>query len=334
MSEVPLVLKTLESYIDRGAGDRALTGLTLDIGRDRRFTSLLLVSLVGHALVIAMVLRMDWLLFHSQVVRKAGGQALVKVTEVAPPPERLALRTRPEPIERADISRLKYDPSDIDDQRLLSRSPKPSTQKGSGGSLASALEIERRLRAMTRARRAGTGENPSDPSVGTRQPPEIAEVHPTPSRQPDGAPVVELPAPRSTGAPPAPQPTASAENAPDSPPGSRRGTGSESTALGMTSAQGNYIAYVRAKIARINEANLPRGWIEGLLQDKVSADFSLTVRRDGRVALLQLRRSSGYDVLDRRAREAIILASPFEGFPQAAGDSLPFIVTVYYTPYR
>jgi outer membrane biosynthesis protein TonB len=328
-------LRTLNGYIEEGAGDHALKGLSWEIGRDRRFTSLLLISLVAHGLLGVLILRIDYLLFNRAVIEARRPAQLIRITELAPPPERFALRTRPEPIERVDLNRLQYDPNDADDKRLLSRSPQPSIKRGEGSRLPSPESIERRLREMTRARRAGT----ATVATGTRKPerpPATAQVQAGATAHVQPAPFADIPGPGAT-APAAPAPSTPAPVAKDPkevPPGSRRGAGSESTALGMVSAQGQYIAYVRAKILRINEVNMPRKWIEDLLRDKVSAQFDLTVRRDGRVASLQLVRTSGYKVLDGRAREAILLASPFEGFPQTAGDSLQFTVTVYYTPYR
>jgi TonB family protein len=144
-----------------------------------------------------------------------------------------------------------------------------------------------------------------------------------------------VPITRSDANAPAPVPASTTQGTPqETVRGSVRGSGAESNVLGLSNAQGNFIAYVRAKIMRVNEENMPRKFIEDLLRDKVSAEFGLTIRRDGRVLVLQLVRSSGYAVLDARAREAILLASPFEGYPPTAGDLPPFTVTVFYTPYR
>jgi outer membrane biosynthesis protein TonB len=112
--------------------------------------------------------------------------------------------------------------------------------------------------------------------------------------------------------------------------GVRRGNRSESTALGLEAAQGQYMALVRAKIRKANERIMPREWIKDILRDKVSADFLLVIRRDGQILTTRLARSTGYSVLDDYARQAIYTASPFEGFPQAAGDALTFTVTVYF----
>jgi len=77
---------------------------------------------------------------------------------------------------------------------------------------------------------------------------------------------------------------------------------------------------------------MPREWVRDVLRDKVSTDFSLSIRRDGRIASLQMTRSSGYRVLDEAARQAIYIASPFEGFPQNAGETILLTVTVYFFP--
>ena len=62
----------------------------------------------------------------------------------------------------------------------------------------------------------------------------------------------------------------------------------------------------------------------------ILAPFSLIIKRDGQIQSSRLLRSSGYSVLDGYARQAIFTASPFEGFPQAAGNTLIFTVTVYF----
>jgi TonB family protein len=79
---------------------------------------------------------------------------------------------------------------------------------------------------------------------------------------------------------------------------------------------------------------MPRNWIAEVLTKKVSADFEVLVGRGGRFISSQLRRSSGYPKLDDTARDAIYIASPFEGFPSDAGDSITLTVTVYYSPWR
>jgi hypothetical protein len=90
------------------------------------------------------------------------------------------------------------------------------------------------------------------------------------------------------------------------------------------------MAVVRAKIRKTNERMMPREWIKDVLRDKVSAEFYVVIRRDGQILSAELRRTTGYSVLDDYARQAIYTASPFEGFPQAAGNTITFNVTVYF----
>ena len=94
------------------------------------------------------------------------------------------------------------------------------------------------------------------------------------------------------------------------------------------------MARVRAKVRKIREATMPRDWVATVLSDEVSAEFSLTLRRGGYIQSLVMTRPSGYRVLDGRAREAIYMASPFEGYPQNADDTITLTVIVYYTPSR
>jgi len=323
-------LRTINNYIEPGSADTL--PFFLSAGRDRRFRNLLLTSAIIHVVLLVVLLRLDWLAFRRIHPTTGSTSQLVKITELAAPPERFALRTRPEPLERVDVSRLNFDPNDPDDQRLLSRSPRPSRQRGDAGKGAVLNQVEKHA--------ARGGDATSLPEANAQQPRSSAQppvtaqiVPPGKSSPPQSAPISDPPAREGPSAPPAPS-SAGTEHAREATPGTRRGTGSDAAALGMTSAQGQYIAYVRAKIIRINEENMPRKWIEDVLHDKVAAVFALSVNRDGHVGSLHLVRSCGYSLLDSRAREAILLAGPFEGYPQTAGESLQFTVTVYYTPYR
>ncbi|HXG66609.1 MAG TPA: TonB family protein, partial [Blastocatellia bacterium] len=114
----------------------------------------------------------------------------------------------------------------------------------------------------------------------------------------------------------------------------RQGEGTEPAALGLQLVMGQYQAYVRAKIRKVNERIMPRSWIESTLTEQVSAVFGVTLRRGGQIASITLVRSSGHSTLDATAREAIFSASPFEGYPQAASDTIQLTVTVIYSPYR
>jgi TonB family protein len=75
---------------------------------------------------------------------------------------------------------------------------------------------------------------------------------------------------------------------------------------------------------------MPRKWVEDMLTGKVSANFDLLLGRGGRILSVRLVRSTGYPQLDDIARQAIYMASPFEGYPQQAGESILFTVTVHY----
>jgi hypothetical protein len=94
------------------------------------------------------------------------------------------------------------------------------------------------------------------------------------------------------------------------------------------------MAYVRTKIRKVNERIMPRKWIEDILPDKVSGDFEVLLGRGGRILSARLARSTGYSQLDDIAKQAIYIASPFEGYPKDAGETIALTVTVYYTPWR
>src|SRR5262245_66223651 len=71
--------------------------------------------------------------------------SLVKLFDVASPPDRSTLRSAPEPIERAELNRLQFDPNTADDVHLVPRSPKPAERRGSDR-LPAANVLDRRLR--------------------------------------------------------------------------------------------------------------------------------------------------------------------------------------------
>jgi len=326
------VLKTLESYIDynpRGAGP--LASLWSRLGRDRRFTVLFAVSVVVHVIFYAALIKLDtWAMM--RVIASGKGQvSLVKLIELAPPPDRVSLRTAPEPLERADVNRLQFDPATADDVHLVQRSPKPSERRGTSGHLPPADLIEKQLRA---SRGSGSRERPG-PTTPRSTPPETASIQANRIGQLDEALITKIPPTPAVPMPPAPSrkqetsPTNSSGSE-ATPAGTSRGSSAESSALGLEAAQGQYMALVRAKIRKANEKIMPRDWIKDVLRDKVSADFSLVIKRDGQILSVRLIRPSGYSVLDAYARQAIFTASPFEGFPQAAGNTITFDVTVYF----
>ncbi|HEX8087737.1 MAG TPA: TonB C-terminal domain-containing protein, partial [Blastocatellia bacterium] len=168
-------------------------------------------------------------------------------------------------------------------------------------------------------------------------PPVTTPVPSSGSPRPDSPVIAQTPAaqPPSPAPPPAqkqnaPSPASAAQEAIQA--GARRGDSQESNVFALQSSQGQYVAYVRAKIIKENEALLLRDYIKDVLNDRVAAVFELKLRRDGRIQDLRLVRSSGFPRLDARGREAIYIASPFKGYPESAGDLPSFRVTLYYFP--
>jgi outer membrane biosynthesis protein TonB len=325
------VLKTLDRYIDdRSKQFDEFSSPWSKLGRDRKFTVLFSISVVVHLAFYAALIRLDSWAIQRAMQRGKPQPELVKFVEVAPPPEYVPLRRAPEPLERADLRRLQFDPSTADDVHLIPRSPKPSEQRGSSGHLPPADVIENRLRASRGdAAREGAAASPApippatSPIQANRIPTlEEARISATPPAQ--GDPAASSPPPVSD---------ATADNSAKSDPapaGTRRGSSAESAALGLEAAQAQYMALVRAKISKVNERIMPREWIKDVLNEKVSADFELVIGRNGQILSARLIHPSGYPVLDSYARQAIYTASPFEGFPQAAGNALTFRVTVYF----
>ena len=299
--------------------------------RDRRFAVLFTISVVAHLMFYAVLIKLDSLAMMRALAEGRRPATLVKVTELAPPPERTTHRTAPEPLERADVKRLRFDPKSADDVHLIPRSPKPAERRGTTANLPAADQIERQMRASR-----GSG-NQNRPGLKNPEamPPVTSSIQANRIGQLDEAIVAQTPPTQAAPVPPAPaprqDPNPSVAGMPDAAqPGTRRGSNTESTALGLEAAEGQYMALVRAKIRKVNERIMPREWIKDVLRDKVSADFSVVIRRDGQIASSRLLRSSGYSVLDGYARQAIFTASPFEGYPQAAGATIIFTVTVYF----
>jgi len=287
------------------------------------------MSVVFHVIFYAALIRLDsWAMM--RVI--AGGKrqvSVVRLIELAPPPERSTLRTAPEPLERADIDRLQFDPANADDVHLAQRSPKPAERRGTTGHLPPADLIERQLRAS----RGSGGRDRPGPTIHQPTPPVTASIQANRIPLLDEAVITHTPPTQTAPVPPAPKQDANATTAGSSEAaqaGTRRGSSSESSALGLEAAQGQYMALVRAKIRKANEKIMPREWIKDVLRDKVSADFSLVIKRDGQILSTRLLRSSGYSVLDDSARQAIFTASPFEGFPQTAGNTITFTVTIFF----
>jgi outer membrane biosynthesis protein TonB len=328
------VLKTLDSYIEDSQSESGfLPSLWARVGRDRRFTFLFTLSVIFHVIFYAVIVKLDFWSMQGQKSPAGKQVEIVQFAEVAPPPDRYKMRPAPESLDRVDIDRLQFDPNNADDTRLLSRSPRPTRQRGNNAPLPSADEIERQAKASRGAGNRGA----VNTSPNQTQPPAIASVPSSGMPQPDSPVIAQAPIVQPSPAPPAPTqkqnaPAPANNNLETAQAGARRGDSSESNAFALQSSQGQYVAYVRAKIIKENEALLLREYIKDVLNDKVAAVFELRLRRDGRILDLRLVRSSGYPRLDARGREAIYIASPFKGYPESAGDLPPFTVTLNYFP--
>jgi TonB-like protein len=326
------VLETLDKYIDeRQAPSGLLESIRAWATRDPRFNKLLAVSLVAHLIFYATLIKLDLWNIQGAIARGRRQPTLVQLTELAPPRDPVNLRSAPEPLERADINRLHFDPNDANDLQLLNRSPRPSNQRGAHGKLPSADQIERRVRAM----RGASDRDSQGPRKETPRPPASSLLQASGIAQPEAPQVAQSSSPQPVPAPPAASPKLDASSAAtgardQTSAGTHRGESTQSTALALQAAQGQYMAYVRAKIRKANERIMPRDWIKDMLRDKVSADFTVIIRSDGNILSTRLVRSTGFSVLDDSARQAIFTASPYEGYPQDAGNSLIFTVTVYF----
>jgi outer membrane biosynthesis protein TonB len=308
-----VVLATLDKYIEeRSAGGRSLLkrhtqGATLR--RGRRFGLLLVLSAIGHLIAGVGIIKLDrWML--QKVARRfsADSGAWVKVIELAPPPNPASgIRRAPEHFSRADISHLSLDRAD--DTQLVSRSPRPTAHK-SEGSLPDGRQIEQQLAQLK------------------LQPPLPQTVQINTQTQPAALQAAQVALPQAAFAPPPPPAAATSPTPP------REGN-PRAAELGLMEIQGQYLAYVRAKIYKVNEQIMPREWIKDVLTREVSADFEVVLARGGRLLTARLIRSSGYSELDNIAAQAIRTASPFEGYPPSAGDMLVLNVRIYYRPvYR
>ncbi len=272
--------------------------------------------------------------------RPRGSEELVKIAELAPPADKKGIqRSALEPPERADLSQLKYDPNNSNDKNLISRSPNPTTARGVETKLPSASQIEKQVQA-TRGKVAATSAAANATANSTNavpRPPDPPEVKPA-ATPPPNPPVTAQTIPQPTPtAPPAPKPSeapAKTDPQPTAPAGAANGTSNQSRAFGTQEMAAQYNAYVRAKIKSLNERYYPKELVKDLLNDRVSADFELIIRRGGEIVSLRQLRSTGFSALDKVARQAIQTAKPFDGYPSNAGDTITLTVTVYYAPLR
>lgn len=322
------MLKTLDRYIESETPrDDFSESLWTRFARDRRFDVLLAVSIIAHlAFYAAMVYLNYWAMRQIKPVRPNESVAL-EVTRILPSAGGYELRARPEPLERADISRLEYDPENPNDTNLVNRSPNPTSERGSGGLIPASPQVESGSRASTD--QGASMQNAASAQSAT-----------TPASAPPGnLPRIDAPPASHANAPlpmpsipqPSPGPSSNLPN-PPTPAGSRQATGSEDTAFGFERTRAHYEALVREKISRVNQRNMPREYIKDLLSSATSVTFELTLRRGGAIQSLRLTSPSRFRVLDDAARQVIYNASPFEGYPLNASETITFTVIVHYYP--
>jgi outer membrane biosynthesis protein TonB len=306
------VLKTLESYIDESAAGDFWSALPSRLFGNRRLARIFALSVIGHIGFYAWLINLDISTDRWQGYYSGSQTELVLVTEIAPPSNRPPMRSAPEPVEQTDIDHMEFDPERADDVHLRSRSQK----LGSQDVAASSPRVPREI---------AVNHPPAPPA------PAKAE-----RASPPASPLIaQLPAPRS--APPSPivmqNASAPSNNAPAPSRSDARSEGVSGTVeLGIETIRAQYMAQVRSKIRKTNERIMPRKWIEDILTDKVSADFEVLLGRGGRILSIRLNRSSGFSQLDDIAKQAIYIASPYEGYPQDAGETIALTVTVYYHP--
>jgi len=231
----------------------------------------------------------------------------------------LPLRAAPEQVARDERDKLEFDPDNADDIHLVSRSRNPGARQETS--------------SLPQPPKPRTAESSSQPPSSSSIAPVPQETAPVP-----GGPLIVQATALPDVAPPAlprnPNASAPADIQLPAQGNAQRGQGDGAKSLGLEPVKSQYMAYVRKKISDTNERIMPRGLIESLLTRRVSAVFEVQIGRGGQILSARLFRSTGYDNLDRVAREAIYNARPFDGYPPNAGDSLTLTVTVYYAPIR
>jgi outer membrane biosynthesis protein TonB len=336
------VLETLQRYAEADAERTAKSArsirLPLDRRLDHRFFTILSLSIACHFIFFPGLILLDLWVGHRAAAPRppSDPEELVKIVDLAPrgdkgPP----LRTPPERLERVDLSHLVENPNLGDDTSLVARSPRPGsgsddlTNKGKSGR-EPGQPPGPRSSGSSAHQQAGNGQN------HTVQPPGARSIEMKPAPAPSEQATAGLPGAQPAPAPPPPaqRQTSRPRTAVDSsgPAGSDESSG-RPRELGLSVIESQYRAYVRERIYNQNRRIMPKDLITSILAKEVSADFDVVIARDGRVVAVRMLRSCGYANLDRVARDAISMASPFKGYPASLGDTFTVIVTVHYTPF-
>ena len=319
------MLETIKSYIESGAGEAFVAPDRVGGRLDRRFPAIVILSISGHIALYALMLTLSWWTAKHQPEQKPAprGEYSVQMLAVAPPADRdFQLREAPEPLERVDVNHLSFSP-ESSDTNLVSRSPNPGAGNESEPRPGSRTGTANRVAASNE-------ESAKVPSSRTSdQPPSFSSVAIGQGSQPAQPVAPGLKIPDSS-----PAPAPSSQPAPAGAPNGHGESSGRASELGFRSVESQYRAYVRARIYRANQRIMPQDWIETTLAGKAATDFSIVIDRNGRLVSVRMLKSSGYRALDEVARQAIMLASPFEGFPSEIADAIEFPVTLSYAPYR
>jgi len=101
--------------------------------------------------------------------------------------------------------------------------------------------------------------------------------------------------------------------------GSSDQQGSSNGAVSLDTKEIKYLSYFAHIKRRIERAwSYPPEAISKGLQDQLH--LKIVVRNDGQVTIVELLRSSGYNVLDKEAWDAVASAGPFRAFPPTIPD--------------
>jgi TonB family protein len=288
---------------------------------DSRFPAIVVSSIVGHLIFFSGLIILSYWSIKS--IRHPLLAPDEKVTFLHLSPS-TPLRPPPELPDHVDTRHLALDPH-VDDTHLMARSPSPGLANGAGKSQLPNPE-NGRLGRDNHDAAAGS------PRTTSPQPPSSSPIQLGHAAQTDPATVSGLQA-KPASPPPPPQGQNQRDAVADST-GKKPEDSGASRQLGYRALESQYRAYVRAKIYQENQRIMPKGFIETMLADQVSAEFAVQLTQGGRLKSVRLTRSCGYRTLDDVARQAISLAAPFEGFPPEANDPMEIDVTVHYTPFK
>src|SRR5260370_1443874 len=275
-------------------------------GLDRRWPSIVALSIVGHVLFFVSLVALDWWVYHIVIPRRpVKTEQLVDVAVLVPAQgDRAPLRAPPAHMELIDPRHLKLE-TGPDDTQLSPRSPSPGAPAGSGPRGAGKGSADDSKLPVQPASAPVAVEQPKSqpPRTQTIQAPEVPASDKTATAALPVSPASQPPAP------------AAGEKQTSKQPGQSGQIAAKSNKLTLGSGQSQYIAYVRQKIWRVNERIEPRGFVESVLSGEVVAVFSLVLDRGGGGRSNTPPQSLGHKNPAKNPPQAPFLAGPFEGKP-------------------